>query len=121
MYHHALDKIRDEMAAKDNNPGVQTMGEGLTEMLPQRPGIAAQILTQGKTVEGAVDEVSKYAQSHRTGNFTFVPPQKAMEIVAGYFGFDAEKTEPQAPAEKPAPVKRAEPDDLDLDALLGGL
>lgn len=121
MYHHALDKVRDEMAAKANNPGVQTMGEGLTEMLQQRPEIAAQILTKDKTVEGAFDEVRKYAQSHKTGNFAFVPPQKAMEIVAGYFGFDAEKAEPQAPAEKPAPVKRAEPDDLDLDALLGGL
>ena len=121
MYHHALDKIRDEMAAKANNPGVQTMGEGLTEMLQQRPEIAAQILAKDKTVEGAFGEVRKYAQAHKTGNFAFVPPQKAMAIVAGYFGIDAEKAEPQAPAEKPAPVKHAEPDDLDLDALLGGL
>ena len=32
-----------------------------------------------------------------------------------------QEAEPQAPAASYAPMKRAEPDDLDLDELLGGL
>ena len=72
---------------------------------------------QRESIEGAFGEIRKYAEKHKTGNFAFVPPEKALEIVSGYYGLDMNQPEePQAPAQR-----RPEADDLDLDALLGGL
>ena len=120
MINRAMDKIRDEMAAKPENDGVQFLGGWLTGQLEQKPDVAALILADGKTIEGSIKEIEKYASKHRTGNYACVPPDKALEIVAGYYGMDeAEMTEPQAPAKpQPAPT-RVEMDDLDLDAMLG--
>ena len=120
MFQHAMDKIRDEMAGKEKNPGIQFLGGWLTGKLTQHPEIAASILDKQKTIEGALGEIRKYAEEHRTGNFAFVPPETALDIVGKYYGIETAEEEPQAPA--PAkPERRAEPDDLDLDALLGGL
>lgn len=124
MVNRAMDKIRDEMAAKANHPGVQTVGQFMTMLLQNRPETAGQILQEGKTLEGAFRDVQKYAEGHKTGNYAFVPPDKADEIVRGYYGIGDAKAEPQAPAEqyvKTLITKQDKFDDLDLDALLGGL
>ena len=118
MYTKAMDKIRDEMARNSGNPGIQFLGEWLTEQLERMPDAAEKILEDGKTLTGAFGEIRKYAEGHKTGSYAFVPPEKALELVSGYYGLDAKpaKAQPQAPA--PA---RPEVDDLDLDALLGGM
>lgn len=121
MVNHAMDKIRDEMAAKSSHAGVQAVGQFMTMVLQHRPETAGQVLAEGKTLEGAFGEIRKYAEGHKTGNYAFVPPDKADEIVRGYFGIGETEAEPQAPAAPCTPMKRAEPDDLDLDELLGGL
>lgn len=118
MYTKAMDKIRDEMAKNSGNPGIQFLGEWMTEQLESTPAIAEKVLQNGKTLAGAFGEIRKYAESHKSGSYAFVPPAKALELVSAYYGLDAlpEKAETQAPAPVPQ-----EPDDLDLDALLGGL
>lgn len=117
MYNRAMDKIRDEMAKHPSNPGIQFLGGWLTGQLEQKPETAQKILAEGKSIEGAFGEIRKYAEKHKTGNFAFVPPEKALEIVSGYYGLEINQPEePQAPAQR-----RPEADDLDLDTLLGGL
>lgn len=124
-----IDKIRDEMAKKNDHPGVTMIGEYVTERVT-----AGAAIPEGKTLEGAFAEIRKYAEKHKTGNFAFVPPAKAYEIVDGYFGFEHQPQEdnradfrPQYMMSKlPAPetiepidAQAAPADDLDLDALLG--
>jgi len=115
-YTQAIDRIRDEMAAESNHPGIQFIGGWLTGEITKRPELAEKLLDEKKTVKGAFEQIRSYASKHKTGNFAFVPPEKALEIVGEYFGIDAE-AEPQALAPNPEPVSN--PDDFDLDALLG--
>lgn len=106
-----IDRIRDEMAKKHDHPGVVMIGEYVTERVT-----AGAAIPEGKTLEGAFAEIRKYAEKHKTGNYAFVPPAKAYEIVDGYFGFGR-------PAEKQVEVAAMPTDnmdDLDLDALLWG-
>ena len=109
----ALEKLRDELAAKTKHQGVQMIGERLCELVTENEAIADKLLAEGKTIEGAFDAVRGYASSHRTGNYAFVPPDKATEIIGQYFGIVGTSTEPM---QAPKPPKA--PDALDLDALL---
>ena len=124
MINQAMDKVRDEMAAKSSHQGVQAVGAFVTLLLGDQPGAAEQILTEGRTLEGAFGEIRKYAEGHKSGNYAFVPPDKADEIVRGYFGIGETEAEPQAPAQRyvKTPITEQDKlDELDLDALLGGL
>lgn len=86
MYNAAMDKIRDEMANKASNPGVQEVGRYITDRLQREPGIARELNAEGKTLEGAYNAIYAYASKHRTGNFAFVPPDVAFALIDDYFG-----------------------------------
>lgn len=135
----AMDKIRDELAG-NSNPGVQMIGEAMTALLMAAPELSDKILQEGKTLAGAFNAVKDYARKNKTGGFAFVPPAKAAEIVAKYWGIDVAAMkravlaaemesmgeEPQAHAAVTVPetVPAAAAGlaaSLDLDALLGGL
>lgn len=128
----AMDKIRDEMATS-KNPGVQMIGEAMTKLLAECPELGSTIEQEGKTLQGAFDRVKAYAKKHAQSGCCFVPPQKAAEIVAEYWGIDiAMMQQAVAEAYMPAVAKMPEKpketsaasslmDELDLDALLGGL
>lgn len=146
-----MDKLRDEMAAKHGDPGIQIIGEAMTRMLRLSPDTAEAVGTEGKTLAGAFAAVRSWAEKHKTGNNCFVPPAQAVEIVCEYYGLPdiavlaravgeltAEQTggtaEAQAHTEAAEPEKRdgeaatvrgraAAALDLDaeLDALLGDL
>lgn len=106
-----IDRIRDEMAKKHDHPGIAMIGEYVTERVT-----AGAAIPEGKTLEGAFAEIRKYAEKHKTGQFAFVPPTKAYEIVDGYFGFGKQAEKLAEAGAMPLDTK----DDLDLDALLGG-
>ena len=119
-YTAAIDRIRDEMAKESSHPGIQFIGGWLTGELTKRPELAEKLMDESKSVKGAFEQIHNYARKHKTGNFAFVPPEKALEIVAEYYGFDAPaQEEPQALAPDTEPVSN--PDEFDLDALLGGM
>ena len=119
-----MDKLRDEMAAKHGEPGIQIIGEAMTRMLRLSPDTAEAVGAEGKTLAGAFAAVRSWAEKHKTGNSCFVPPAQAVEIVCGYYGIapidllaravrelmmeQAGETaeEPQALAEAVAPEKR---------------
>lgn len=106
-----IDRIRDEMAKKHDHPGIVMIGEYVTERVSKGAAIP-----EGKTLAGAFEAIHQYAKAHKTGNYAYVPPEKAYEIVDGYFGFGKQ-------AEKPVEVGAMPEDavdDLDLDKLLWG-
>lgn len=105
-----IDKIRDEMAEKHDHGGVAMIGEYVSGRV-----LKGAKISEGKTLMGAFEEIRKYASAHKTGNYCFVPPEKAYEIVDAYFEFGMD-AEAQA---VPAPMTQPAADDLDLDALLG--
>lgn len=141
----AMDKLRDEMAGKHGNPGVQIIGEAMTRMLQLSPETAEAVGAEGKTLAGAFAAVRSWAEKHKTGDCCFVPPAQAVKIVSEYYGLPdaavlaravgeltAEQTggtaEAQAHAEavqtaQTAALKKHSRMDLDaeLDELLGGL
>ena len=120
-YAKAVDRIRDEMAKESSNPGIQFLGGWLTGELEKRPELAETLLDEKKSIKGAFEKIHAYASKHKTGNFAFVPPEKALEIVSEYYGISAETPEikePQALAPAAKPEKDAA---FDLDALLRGL
>lgn len=81
-----MDKLRDEMAAKHGDPGIQIIGEAMTRMLRLSPDTAEAVGTEGKTLAGAFAAVRSWAEKHKTGNNCFVPPAQAVEIVCEYYG-----------------------------------
>lgn len=140
-----MDRLRDEMAGKHGNPGVQIIGEAMTRMLQLSPETAEAVGAEGKTLAGAFAAVRSWAEKHQTGGCCFVPPAQAVKIVCEYYGLPdaavlaraveeltAEQTggtaEAQAHAEavqtaQTAALKKHSRMDLDaeLDELLGGL
>lgn len=108
-----IDRIRDEMAKEGAYSPVAAIGEYVTQRIQQ----GAQ-LPEGKTLKGAYEAMRKWAQENRgKSSCVCIPPDRAFQLVDEYFGFQRE--EPQTIAAAPAPA--AVEDELDLDALLGGL
>lgn len=123
LYESAVDRIRDEMAATKDD-AIQAVGEMMTEQLRAQPQISELVQKKGKTLRGAYQAIGDYASKHRTGNHAVVPPAKAMELIAEYYGFtptdgkptSTEETQAHAGAPSAAPID----DELDLDKLLEG-
>lgn len=137
-----MDKIRDEMAKLKEGSPLEMVGEYICH----RVGEGCSLL-DGKTVQGAYKAMEDWAKNHRVGNSCFVPPVQAAKLIDRYMGWPELKESEYArmlweismgePAGDGAPlveqpkVCKGRPespltaeggaDDLNLDALLGGL
>ena len=121
-YQKAVDRIRDEMAKESANPGIQFIGGWLTGQLEQQPELAEKLLDEKKSIKGAFEQIRSYASKHKTGNFAFVPPEKAQEIVGEYYGIETQAlgdTPQAAGGQLPSAEGSRERTGLDLDDLLG--
>lgn len=121
-YQKAVDRIRDEMAKKSANQGVQLIGGRLTGLMEQQPELAEKLLDEKKSVQGACEQIYSYACKHKTGNFALVPPEKALEIVGEYYGIETQAlgaTPQAARGQLPSAEGSRESAGLDLDDLLG--
>ena len=119
MKEKAIDKLRDEMASETKNPGVAVLGEIMTEKLLSQPEIAGKILTEGKTLAGAFEQIRTYARTIAKNGCAYVDDQKAMAILCAYYGIAAPDLEtPSARHAIPHAEKQAD-SALDLDRLLG--
>lgn len=120
LYASAVDRIRDEMAGTKDD-AIQAVGEMMTEQLRAQPQISELVQKKDKTLRGAYQAISDYAYKHSTGNHAVVPPAKAMELIADYYGFTPTEGKPASTEETQAHSQEpsAAPDDeLDLDKLL---
>lgn len=115
-----MDRIRDEMAREEADSPISAIGEYVTERIQ-----AGAVVPESKTLKGAYKAMEDWARKNRKGSCCYVPPARAFAIVDEYFGFAAKVPEakPHTFAEvKPVPAASTPlTDELDLDALLGGL
>ena len=87
MYNKAIDKLRDEMAANTGFDALNALGDMMCDYLCAHRSAAAQILTEGKTLQGAMKNMEEYARKNRgKNNYACVPPSKAMELTLAYYG-----------------------------------
>ena len=112
----AIDKIRDEMAAKAKNLNVQYVGEQLTKHIMANPADAPKFYAAEKNIAGAMKELEAYASKHRNGMMACVDPETGMRIILEYYGIKAGEAMAARPAM--AAARTMGRTDLDLDALL---
>lgn len=114
-FERAMDKVRDEMAASAGNAAVCAVGEMMTELLQLSSDIVGAVLAEGKTLAGAYQAIHQAAREDtrfKTTDGAVVGPADALRIVRAYYEIEGDE---ETPGRAPTP---AEPDDLDLDALL---
>lgn len=115
MMERAIDAIRDEMAGKAKDMNVQYIGEQLTKHIMAHPADAPLFYAEGKNIAGALAKLEGYARQHRNGSKACIDPDTGMRIILEYYGVQVGK------AAQPTRLGAKAADDLDLDALLGGL
>ena len=121
----AVDRLRDEMAARHDDAALCALGELLTAALPGNPRLAAAVLDEKKTLAGAYQALEEFARKlPRKGNSVCVTDAAALKVALKYYGADA-GVSPKAPLpEGGAPQGRGEfpaPFAPSLDDLLEGL
>ena len=73
----AMDKLRDEMAAAKDGPGVAVLGEYMTERLLKDAAIAPNILKDGKTLAGAFEAIRAQARKEQKSGFACIDDERA--------------------------------------------
>lgn len=90
-------EIAKQQEGKENTaPWVA--GEQLKDIARREP-ISAELLAKDLTVKGmgivdAEKKIKAYADKHKTGNFSYVSPQKAEEILREFYGLPKAGGEP---------------------------
>ena len=137
-----MDAIRDEMAGLAKGSPLEMVGEYIC-----RRGEMEEEAPANVTVKGAYKAMEDWAKSHKVGNSCFVPPVQAAKLIDRYMGWPeleeseyarilweismGEQAGDGAPLVERPKVSKGRPesplvaeggtDDLDLDALLGGM
>jgi hypothetical protein len=86
MLNEAIKKIQDEIEAEKSNSYVLYVGKQMIEHINKNPGYAQNILEEGKTIKGSLEEMRKEAAKVKQGNMAVIPPDQGMRIVFDYFG-----------------------------------
>ena len=112
MKEEAIKRIEEQQAKLKAGSAAWVVGEQLKDIC-RREAKSAELIAQDLQVEEmslekAEKEIKKYADAHKTGNFAYVSPQKADEILRKFYGLpkaDEKTTTPQSPAAT-APLTR---------------
>jgi len=110
MKAQAIEKIKAEMAANQNNGYFKAVGDYLLNHLEKHPGDAGKIMAEDKTIAKSFKAMEDIARQRKTGNSACIPPDEGFKIVLDYYGIKAEE-------QKPASTGSF---DVSLDSLLGG-
>lgn len=105
----ALAKIHDEMDKNKDNEYIQCIGAYLADYLRSNPDAAANILAEGKTIDGSLSAMRKVAEGKKKGNMVVLTPTEGYKAVFKYYGLYKDGDEPaavqpvvQQPAAKPS-------------------
>lgn len=83
-----IDKAIARITEESNQKGKEYLlpfEEYLTSICTNEK-VAAKILAEGKTLQGAFDEMKKAAKKRKTGNFAYIPPEEGFAIIRNYYG-----------------------------------
>ncbi|MDP4146973.1 MAG: hypothetical protein Q8936_21285 [Bacillota bacterium] len=96
MIEEAKKKIKDEME-KNKDDFTKDIGKYLLQQIEINTKAAEKIVTGDKTIQGAIEEMTKIAEKRvvRKGNRAVVrmTPEEGFEIVAKYYEFKGIQTE----------------------------
>lgn len=111
MKEEAIRKIEAQQAAMKTKGAAWYVGEQLKDICRKEPKSAELIAQDLNAPEMSITEaekkIKKWADAHKTGNFAFVPPEKAEEILRKFYGLSAASAEEAAPAVSAEPEKSA--------------
>ena len=86
----AVDRLRDEMAARHDDAALCALGELLTAALAGNPALAAAVLDEKKTLAGAYQALEDFARKlPRKGPSVCVTDAAALKVALKYYGADA--------------------------------
>lgn len=109
----AAEKLRNEMEQNKNHKYVQVVGNFLLGYLAKNSGAAEQILAEGKTIKGSLEEMKKEARKSQADNVGVLTDEEGFAVVLQYYGITG------APGNVPAPATAPASDfDVKLDDLL---
>lgn len=87
MKEQAVEKLRAEMAEKQDDSYIQLVGGYMISDLDANPEHAHFILADGKTIAGSLKEMERIASGKCNGkNFAVLTPNEGFSAVMGYFG-----------------------------------
>lgn len=90
------------------------VGEQLKEICAREPAaaeiVAQDIKRRNMSIKDCAEQIKKYADAHKTGNFAFVSPTKAEEIIRRFYGI--EQLTASAPTPAPSSGKLIDLDDF---------
>ncbi|MHC1722768.1 MAG: hypothetical protein AB9836_06135 [Aminipila sp.] len=103
LTNRAIAHITDQMMQDQNNPAIVFIEEHLTNICTTE-AVANKLLTEGKSLKKALNQIKEVARKRQVGGCGFVPPDEGLSLVEQYY--DIEEEDKQAiKAYKPvAPV-----------------
>ena len=108
MKEEAIKRIEEQQAKLKEGSAPWVVGEQLKDICRREPKsaelIAQDLTNEDMSLEKAEKQIKKWADGHRTGNFSCVPPEKADEILRKFYGLPGapEKEEKTPVAAEPA-------------------
>ena len=127
MMEKAIEKINTEMQKNANDPYTEIIGQYVIDRCAD-PDVAGKVMQNGKTLKGAMEAITKRAQSQCHGNVAVLMPAAVFGEVDKYFGITTDEAAqaaamyaaaggtgaiPQRPAEPKSNVIK-----LDLESFL---
>ena len=83
----AIKKITDEMEKDKANTPVQLLGKLVLQHLKINPGAAPAIMSQGKTLAGAMSAMREEARKHHNhGGVAALTDEEGLNMALNYFG-----------------------------------
>ncbi|MDR7867787.1 MAG: hypothetical protein RIN56_13315 [Sporomusaceae bacterium] len=120
MLDKAIEKIRDEMVAK-NDTYVQVVGDMLLHHLTANPAAAEKVMASGKTIAGSLSAMRSAAEKKKSGNCAVLTDAEGFAVVLEYFGISGTASIPSpVPAALLIPKTASTDFDVSLDDLLRG-
>lgn len=127
MLERAIKKIQDEIAKNKDNPAIKVVGDFLIVQIQSHPEDAEKIMTEKKTVAGAMDFMKEKARKKQKNGYAVIDPDEGLKIVMDYFGIKGALEDAKTvlkPAKSVSKPKETVPKpaesafDIDLDDLL---
>lgn len=90
MKEEAIKRIEEQQAKLKEGSAPWVVGEQLKDICRHEPKsaelIAQDLTNEEMSLEKAEKQIKKWADGHKTGNFAYVSPQKADEILRKFYG-----------------------------------
>jgi len=85
MLEKAIKKLKAEIDGSKNNSNIQAVGKFMLHYLELCPEASEQVLKEGKTLKGSIDEMKKIAKTKAVDGCGMITDNEGFGIVLKYF------------------------------------